>query len=186
MDDPVTRCCKPPAVAFGSVMRFATPWLPSDVAPRAPSPPEADQSRGLPARPAGGHFPLLHLSLTRPSDSPPKEKTQIDAGATGQVLPPRPPNLPRGNKSKAATPSLVPVPSSDGARCLGGTSRPPLRSGRVSWPSNSMEPGQRSPAPPASFAPGSHPGRLKGRKMLMRLGASSSLICGLFQADPVA
>lgn len=45
MDDPAIRCpspcgsgCnrKPPAVAFGSVMRFATPWSPLDVATLMP------------------------------------------------------------------------------------------------------------------------------------------------------
>lgn len=39
----------------------------------------------------------LHFPLPSPATRP-KRKNQIDAGATGQVLPPNPPNLPRGSR----------------------------------------------------------------------------------------
>ncbi|MBI2067420.1 MAG: hypothetical protein HYT77_05350 [Deltaproteobacteria bacterium] len=55
----------------------------------------------------------------------PKGKNQSDAGATDRVLPPHPPNPIRGSKSKAATPSLVLVPSF--VKCVAWVARRALR-----------------------------------------------------------
>ena len=104
------------------------------------------------------HFPLPSLSASGgPSDSP-QRKNQIDAGATDRVLPPHPPNPIRGSKLKAATPSLF--PSHLSAEHVTWVARRALRSRELAVKQYGTRPAL--PAPPASFAPGSHPGRLKG------------------------